>query len=100
MKCTSCDMCRVNAVLIISTLAIQFGDGFELLLIFNSILSFPSIQTLTNSLGMVVNLKDVAGKLVNVSNQGLHFIQQNPKLICMILPRTIEGLIEVMLQRF
>ena len=71
MKCTSCVMCRFNAILIIFAFAIKFGDGFELMLILGSFLILPSIQTLTNSHGMVINLKDVALKLVDISSERL-----------------------------
>ena len=99
MECTTCVMCRFGALLIIIAFAHKFCHRFELLLIPNGFLHFPSIQTFTNSSSMITDLKDVALKLVDISNQRLYLSLQNRELIRTILPRTVKGWIEAMLPR-
>ena len=92
-------MCGFGAVLVILAVAIQFNDKFQLLLVLNGILNFPSIKAFTNTPRMIVNFKDISMYLIDVSKQRLNLSLDNPKLVRMILPRTIERLVEIVLLR-
>ena len=76
---------RLNAVLVVFALAIQFIHGFELLSVFNNILYFPSVEALSSSSTVFINLKDIALELTDVSCKGLNLRLQRPELVSVVL---------------
>ena len=82
--------CRLNAVVVVVfALAIQFVNGFELLSVFNNILYFPSVEALSSSSAVFIDLKDIALKLIDISCKSLHLCVQRSELVSVVLYGTV-----------
>ena len=76
---------RLGTVVIVFALAIQFINGFKLLSVFNNILYFLSVETLSGSSAVLVDLKDITLKFVDISNKCLYLCLQRSELVSVVL---------------
>ena len=76
---------RLNAVVVVFALAIQFINGFELLSVFNNIMYFQNVEALTGSSAVFIDLKDITLELIDVSNDCLYLCLQRSELVSVVL---------------